>query len=224
MARWQLTEPHYLRSPNTRWEQTVTDRNTGKPMRKVFEVPLHLDPRVESDWNRKDGFMDGTITVCHAGKGLPDGRDIEFLGDPTPGMLPLDDEAREISGRFTWTPTQGLDEVSQANSNQQRLLNGLFDTMEQLKNNASAAPQGEGFSEVIKTMQAMMQQQMQMFQMLMEKQHGISPAVDDAPPLDEPEAPTEEELAESAGQASIAETASAGRATAHAEAATRRGR
>jgi hypothetical protein len=113
--RWQLTEPHYLNVPGTKWEQQIQDRITGRQVRKSFSVPMHLHPESDVDWNRMDG-QQGLITVCHEGKGHPDGRDIVFIGDPTPGMLPLDDEARELSSKFSWTPTEGTDEVSQANS------------------------------------------------------------------------------------------------------------
>ncbi len=104
MARWKLTEPHYLKVPGTKWEYTMQNRTTGKPQRKVFDVPLYLNPEDEGDWNVREGY-DGYIAVCHEDKGLPS--DIAFIGDPTPGMVPLDDEARELTARFAWTPTQG---------------------------------------------------------------------------------------------------------------------
>jgi hypothetical protein len=105
MARWKLTEPHYLNSPDCYWEQTETDRESGKQKRKKYMVPIHLNPNDPSDWNYKSGqqhisqggnaFTDGDIIVCHEGKGEP--RDIVFTGDPTPGMEPIDDEAKKIS-------------------------------------------------------------------------------------------------------------------------------
>jgi len=87
---------------------------TGKPVRKMYKVPKHLDPRLEDDWTHRpeNNNMDGEIIVCWEGKGLP--RDIIFEGNPTPGMLPLDDEAKEVSSHFSWTPTQGIDEDSSA--------------------------------------------------------------------------------------------------------------
>jgi hypothetical protein len=96
MARWRLTEPHYLNTPGTVWEQKETDRFTGKQVRKTYPVPQHLDPKNESDWNYKFGSDEGEgIVVCYEGKGKP--RDIVFVGPPTPAMEPLDDEARDIS-------------------------------------------------------------------------------------------------------------------------------
>jgi hypothetical protein len=38
------------------------------------------------------------VIVCHEGKG--EDSDIVFIGDPTPDMLPVDDEAREITATF----------------------------------------------------------------------------------------------------------------------------
>ena len=90
MARWRLTAPHYINVPGTEWEYKETNRDTGRQARKVFEVPLHLDPDMPSDQN-----YPGEVIVCHEGKGQ--GRDIVFLGEPTPDMEPVDDEARELS-------------------------------------------------------------------------------------------------------------------------------
>lgn len=90
MARWELTEPHYLNGcpPDleaVEWEYKETDRTTGRERRKRFEVPFYAES--------------GT-TVCYEGKGQPS--DTVFRGDPTPSMTPLDDEARAISKE--WEP------------------------------------------------------------------------------------------------------------------------
>ena len=99
MARWKLIEAHYLNVPGTTWEAKEVDRSTGRQVKKVFNVPLYLDPKDEADWNYRreqdPDLQDGGIIVCLAGKGRP--RDIVFEGDPTPCMIPLDDE-----GRPTW--------------------------------------------------------------------------------------------------------------------------
>src|SRR5216683_7381374 len=73
MARWKLTEPHYLNVPSSRWEHTAVDSRTGKPTRKMYKVPMHLDPRVADDWNHKypGNEMDGEIHVCWEGKDSP---------------------------------------------------------------------------------------------------------------------------------------------------------
>jgi hypothetical protein len=104
MARWYLTAAHYLKVPGTEWEYKETDRMTGKQKRKVFPVPLYLNPADDSDCNFRHGIPGVTdepmIVVASVGRGLPG--DIEFEGPPTPDMEPLDDEAREISAQ--WAP------------------------------------------------------------------------------------------------------------------------
>jgi hypothetical protein len=115
---------------------------------------LHLDPNIEADWNYTErvgnNVVDGKIIVCHAGKGEP--RDIIFEGSPTPGMLPLDDEARAISGQFDWTPTQGLDEASQNESYQQQLLVQLSN----MKDQVATSSKIEGMGELMKALAEMM--------------------------------------------------------------------
>jgi hypothetical protein len=110
MARWKLTESHYLNVLDCFWEQVETDRETGRQRRKQYPVPMYLNPNSPTDWNYRPGnghitqggnsFDEGTIVVCWEGKG--ERRDIVFVGNPTPGMEPLDDEAREVSSTFTW--------------------------------------------------------------------------------------------------------------------------
>ncbi len=99
MARWRLTEAHYLDCPDSYWEQMV---------------PLHLNPKDPNDWNYKTGdrdisqggnaFTDGQIIVCREGKG--EKRDIVFTSSVTPGMEPLDDEAKaeteETKTKLEW--------------------------------------------------------------------------------------------------------------------------
>jgi hypothetical protein len=101
MARWKLMTSHYLNVPNEIWEYQETDRTTGKPVRRQFQVPKLLDVNDPQCWTNQWGNRDnaeGEIIVCHEGKG--ESRDQPFVGDPTPDMIPLDDEAKEISKKF----------------------------------------------------------------------------------------------------------------------------
>ena len=101
MARWKLMTPHYLNVEGETWEYTENDRQTGRPKRVQFPVPRLLDIRDPSCWTNRWGNKDnedGEIIVCHAGKG--DAKDIVFIGDPTPDMLPVDEEAKAISATF----------------------------------------------------------------------------------------------------------------------------
>lgn len=89
MARWKLTEAHYINAcpPDleaVEWEYKETDRVNGRERRKRFEVPFYCD--VET-------------IVCYAGKGLP--TDTVFRGPPTPAMTPLDEEAKAISAEHS---------------------------------------------------------------------------------------------------------------------------
>ncbi len=213
MARWKLTEPHYLSVPSERWEHTTTDSRTGKPIRKMYKVPKHLDPRLEDDWTHRpeNNNMDGEIIVCWEGKGLP--RDITFEGDPTPGMLPLDDEAKEVSSRFSWTPTQGIDEDSQRQSFYARLGDTLIDQMTELRV-AREVASNPGLDKFMETMLAMMAQNQQILAALAGKAQAVpepDQVVDAEEPLPEVE-PTEAELHEAALEAYAKEAASQGKA------------
>lgn len=104
MARWKLMTSAYLNiigQDATTWEYKETDRSTGKERRKTLPVPRYLDINDPSDWTNTWGNRDnatGEIYVCHAGKG--EDHDITFDGDPTPDMVPIDEEAKEISASF----------------------------------------------------------------------------------------------------------------------------
>lgn len=89
--RWRLMTSHYLNVPGTEWEHNESDRTTGKAVRKLYPVPCLLDPRNPQDCNR-----DGDCIVAHAGDHNVRS-DIIFLGDPTPDMEPVNDEAQAIS-------------------------------------------------------------------------------------------------------------------------------
>lgn len=97
--RWRLIEPHYINCPElpdgtkVQWEHKEASRETGRVSRHLFEVPLLLDPRDPADHNHL-----GEIIVSRQVDGARfNQRDIIFLGDPTPGMEPLNEEAEAIT-------------------------------------------------------------------------------------------------------------------------------
>lgn len=90
MARWRLSQAHYLNVPGTEWEHKEVSQASGKQARKVYFVPQFLNPMDPADQN-----YPGEIIVCHEGRGQ--GKDIIFVGDPTPDMEPLDNEAEAIT-------------------------------------------------------------------------------------------------------------------------------
>jgi len=225
MARWKLTEPHYLSVPTERWEHTTSDSRTGKPIRKMFRVPKHLDPRLEDDWNVRINGMDGEIHVCYEGKDDPryPDRAIVFEGNPTPGMLPLDDEAKEISGQFSWTPTQGIDEESQRHSFYAKLGDTLIDQMTELKVARETAPPAPGMDKFMETMLAMMAQNQQILAALAGKVQAVPEPVPEPVPEQMPEQiinaeepleevePTQKEIAEATAEAAAREALSQGK-------------
>jgi hypothetical protein len=95
MARWKLMEAHYLSVPGTEWEYKETNRETGRQARKIYEVPLYLDPKDSSYWTDRSEeliIVSNRFDPAHP-------RDIVFTGPPTPNMEPLDDEAQTISDK-----------------------------------------------------------------------------------------------------------------------------
>lgn len=93
---------HYLNCVEpVKWEYKETDRSTGREKRKQLTVPRFIDINDPGDWTNRWGNRDnaeGEVIVCQPGKGEPS--DIAFLGDPTPDMVPVDDEAKAISASF----------------------------------------------------------------------------------------------------------------------------
>lgn len=89
-ARWRLTSAHYLNVPGTEWEQKETHRETGRQVRKLYPVPLLLDPKDQADWN-----YPGEIIVAYEGSKYP--RDLIFTGPPTPDMEPMNEAAEKIT-------------------------------------------------------------------------------------------------------------------------------
>src|SRR5215472_12935255 len=96
MARLRLTEPHYIfTDPDTVWERLETDSVSGRQVRKQYVVPKYFHHEIEADWNDKEEKA-VVVSDGHNAKKT----DIIFKGEPTPGMLGLDDEAKEISAKF----------------------------------------------------------------------------------------------------------------------------
>lgn len=166
MARWKLVESHYLQvpigDPNAEWEYSEVDRTTGRQRRKKFSTPRMLNINDPLDWTNKWGNKDneeGEIIVCLEGKGEP--RDIVFIGDPTPGMVPLDDEAREISKSFEtrWSYKPETAEVTYSQS--------LIDkNLEAMAANISKPVEVPGLSELTAAIAAMAQTNQAILQQL----------------------------------------------------------
>lgn len=166
MARWRLAVSHYLLIDGTEWEYKELDRVTGRETRKRFQVPRLLDINDPLDWTEKvvgrDGSaIEGFINVTNGSGG--DSSDIVFHGDPTPDMIPLDDEARNISASFAgrWKhPIDGL-EGSYADSLLQQFQSEIAKVQ-----STSKPVQVDGMAELLTAMTAMMQQNQEMLKTL----------------------------------------------------------
>lgn len=150
MARWKLMAPHYLNlTDKTEWE--YMEVSNGKHRRHRFVVPRVLDPRDPGDWNSRwgqdstnamVGNADGEIVVCLPGKGAPN--DFEFLGEPTPDMMPLDDEAQAISASYSEKWNYRPDNADSSFS--QSLVDGFREAME---DRTPQTVQIEGFNDLM---------------------------------------------------------------------------
>jgi hypothetical protein len=159
MARWKLMTPHYINLEEpTEWEYQEITRD-GKPRRAKMKVPRYLDPRDPGDWNNSWGHganAEGEIIVCTPGTGAS--RDYAFLGDPTPDMMPLDDDASAISAKFTnrWAYKPDNADTSYSQS--------MIDKFQVEMSQAASQPQKveiEGLGAVLETMTALLAAQAQ---------------------------------------------------------------
>lgn len=149
MARWQLVTGHYIHvAEPIEWEKVETDQDTGRQNRKRYIVPLYIPAE---------------RTVCQ-GRGSPG--DVEFLGEPTPDMTPLDDEAEEISAkhRHKW-------QMSDYGVGSEAVMEAL--SMQLAKSMAQGTPvqnvggvSSEAFAELQGTVKALMEQNAQLLAQL----------------------------------------------------------
>jgi len=161
MARWRLSTSHYLQIPGTEWEQMEKDQLTGREVRKRYTVPRLLDVDDPTSWNYhtrnpRGEIIAGEVVVCYEGKGQP--QDIVFIGDPSPDMIPLDDEAREISRklepRWNAKPDEETSFTKKLMEQQQSLAVELAAKANTVK--------VEGLDEMLKAMAAQMTQTQQL--------------------------------------------------------------
>jgi hypothetical protein len=98
--RWRLNEPHHLLidtlpdGTKVEWEHKETSRESGRSVRKLFPVPMFLEPKDAADHN-----YPGEIVVAHEGPGTL-AKDYIFRGPPTPGMEPLNAAAQALTDEW----------------------------------------------------------------------------------------------------------------------------
>ena len=145
MARWRLTQKHYLNVPGTVFEYKETT-HYGRQIKKDFPTGLFLDPESPVDCNyNADGEtrsfgsnQPGEIIVAWD-DGTQKPRDIIFVGPPTLDMVPLDDAAKAASAEMA--PGWGrayISDMDEEGGYTNRLLNELTETLNSF--NASAKP------------------------------------------------------------------------------------
>lgn len=105
--RWRLTAPHYINiaqlpdGTKIEWEHKETNRESGRAVRKLFPVPMLLDPESPPDHN-----YPGEIIVTQEVEGAHVlARDLVLCGPPTRDMEPLNAAAEAITDahRARWT-------------------------------------------------------------------------------------------------------------------------
>jgi hypothetical protein len=156
MARWRLSTSHYLSVENNEWEYNETDRSSGKQIRTRLKVPLQLDIDDPACWNvqyrnQRGEIVAGEIVVAHSNTEHK-ADDILFIGDPTPDMIPLDDEAKAISKTFEkrWGAAPNED-ISYG----QKMIEASQAEMAKVQAAANVV-KIEGMAEIMKTMTDML--------------------------------------------------------------------
>lgn len=169
MARWRLAAPHYLNTGDTKWEYSEVDRTTGRPKRVQFDVPRLLNPEDPGDWNfvySKDGFGKADSGEIIVAQGDHEPRDIIFIGDPTPDMVPLDDEAKAITDKHKSKWKHPIESLSGTYAD--AMVKDLADEMDAVRAK-SANVQVDGMTEILTAMTAMMKQNQEMMAALVAK-------------------------------------------------------
>lgn len=158
MARWKLLTPHYLmlKDPSF-WEQSENDRTTGRMAKKRFIVPTLLDPNDKDLWNYFEGQGYGEIHVSDGNNA--NARDYIITGNPSPDMIPLDDEARAISAKFEkkWEFKAGGEQ-----SYGDKLLEGYQKDIAEAATRPAAPIEIPGMSDLLAAMATMCQQNAQL--------------------------------------------------------------
>ena len=111
--RWRLLAAHYLNVPTlpdgtrVEWEHKETNALNGRAVRKLFTVPMLLNPEDPNDFNHP-----GEIIVTQEAEGAhPLRQDLIFVGAPTRDMEPLNEAAQTITDqhRARWiNPIESL--------------------------------------------------------------------------------------------------------------------
>lgn len=130
--RWRLMSAHYLNVPQlpdgtrVEWEHKETDQQSGRSIRKLYAIPILLNPADGADCNYPGDLI---VAQFVEGATIPI-RDYVFIGDPTPEMEPLNEAAQAITNtlRQKWDhpmSKEGLEQAGKLNSQEQAFLNAM---------------------------------------------------------------------------------------------------
>src|SRR3974390_1952394 len=172
MARWRLLEPHYLfTDPGAVWEHMETERTTGRQIRKQYPVPRYFHHEAESD--RTDGV--GQMVVETDGNNAQP-TDIIFKGEPTPGMMPLDDAAKAITekNKEKWSLPNRMFDPNSPGDYATNLADHFVQQQDKvnMKMSELAERRDQGMDKFMETMAAMMEQNQRILEALVTKASG----------------------------------------------------
>jgi hypothetical protein len=173
MARWKLTGKHYLNCPGTEWEYKEQDLQTQEEVRHRMAVPRFLDP--DDPRTRKNA--NGDVVVCYEGsKEAP--TDYIFVGQPTPDMVPLDEEAEALSEVEARRGQHPIDTLAGNGSYQDDIIARLTKAIESMGgvqpvNVPLADVSAEQFAELQATVQALLESNAVLQAQLLEKEPTI---------------------------------------------------
>jgi hypothetical protein len=129
--RWRLLAAHYLNvsqyqdGTKIEWEHKETNALNGRAVRKLFPVPLLLNPEDPGDYN-----YPGEIIVAQEAEGAHNmALDYIFTGAPTRDMEPLNEAAQAISDhhRARWTnPVETLPLNGGMNSQEMEFMQSMM--------------------------------------------------------------------------------------------------
>lgn len=138
--RWRLSAPHYLNIPTlpdgtrVEWEHKETNRDNGRAVRKLYSVPMLLNPEDPNDHNHP-----GEVIISQEVEGAHfNPRDYIFTGPPTRDMEPLNAEAEAITDHHRARWVHPIDTLP-ANGGMNEAEMSFFKTM--MEQFAKAAPQ-----------------------------------------------------------------------------------
>ncbi len=151
--RWRLTNEHHLSvaelpdGTRVEWEHKEISRESGRIVRKLYPVPLYLNPKDPADHN-----YPGEIIVAHKVDGCHNLRqDYIFSSPPTPEMEPLNDEAQAITDvwREKWNnPIESLPANGGMTSAESAFMTKMMEAFERIAP-PRYEPKAEPTSEVV---------------------------------------------------------------------------